>query len=184
MSNRLPIAAWCFRSSSWWDSRTLGECHRASARPCSCARAAATAACAFWQLPGIFGFALPRSESLPVLTPRVGQRHRSASGDVMFTPRPIANRTLEVGLTVIKESMQQLTDKPGFGFPGRARVRAVASPSHCGGPSISPPSPALQSDTSSPPGRCLACRPRQTLLPRKRLAVFQVCKVQRLQNSP
>jgi hypothetical protein len=49
--------------------------------------------------------------------------------------------------------------KLGFGFR-RVRVRAVAS--HCGGPSTAP-GPALQSDASSPPGRCLAL-PRQTPL--------------------
>jgi hypothetical protein len=38
------------------------------------------------------------------------------TGDVMSTPRPIANRTLEVGPTVMKGRTQQLADKLGFGF--------------------------------------------------------------------
>jgi hypothetical protein len=45
------------------------------------------------------------------------------TGDVMSTPRPIVNHTLEVGPTVTKGRTQQLADKLGFGFrvesPGR-----------------------------------------------------------------
>ena len=48
------------------------------------------------------------------------------TGDVMSTPRPIANLTLvEVDLMVIKESVQQLADKFGFGSR-RVRVAVVS----------------------------------------------------------